>query len=380
MNCYAYADESGHSGLKLFDTEQDTFWTATVIAFSDLDQKYNTFHQELLRLAGKPELHGNELGFGRIEKIAGRLAWFIRQKKLRFSFVRIFKPYLATTKMFDLVFDSGTNPAVPPHAYGVRQLRLLNLLHFAQLLTTDDLNEFWDLFQAQDAERFGRLLATVRDRVKDMPYDARSIQILADVLDWGSKHPDAVLDPFGEGDSPNFVAFTALFDHLHSFHKQYGHMIECFVHDEQDQFVPHFAKAFEFLTKFHSELEPLAMITDIVPISSFNCNLEVRSSSSSFGLQIVDVCLWLCKRVMERHDRPRGQCAVLFECLAENSYIKDYDFDMLIREVKAGADYLESRDYTDEEFENARNILAEIEQTRVRRLQDSETSAAGSED
>jgi hypothetical protein len=152
MKCFVFADESGNSGLKLFDDGQDTFWTGTVIAFADLDRKYTTFHRELLSLVEKPELHGNELGFGRIEKIAGRLAWFIREKKLRFSFIRIFKPYLATTKLFDLAFDSGVNPAVPPQAYGIRHLRFINLLHFSQLLTTDDLNEFWSLFEAQDVQ------------------------------------------------------------------------------------------------------------------------------------------------------------------------------------------------------------------------------------
>ncbi len=81
MRCFAYADESGNSGLRLFGDKQDTFWTGTLIGFSDLDTKYGTFHQELLVLSGKEELHGNELGFGRIEKIAGRLAAFIREKE-----------------------------------------------------------------------------------------------------------------------------------------------------------------------------------------------------------------------------------------------------------------------------------------------------------
>ena len=59
MKCYAYADESGNSGLKLFADQQDTFWTATLISFADLDRKYGRFHRELLELCGKPELHGN---------------------------------------------------------------------------------------------------------------------------------------------------------------------------------------------------------------------------------------------------------------------------------------------------------------------------------
>ncbi len=369
MKCYAYADESGNSGLRLFDNDQDTFWTGTLIAFADVDRKYLAFHKELLQTVEKSELKGSELGRGRIEKIAGRLAWFIREKKLRFSFVRIFKPYLATTKQFDLVFDSGANPAVPPQAYAVRQLRLINVMHFGQMVGADELTEFWDLFQKQDAARFGKLLAVLRDRVNHMPYDARSIQILSESLDWASKHPKEVLDPFDEGDAPNFVAFTALFDHLHRFHKERGHTIGCFVHDEQDQFVPHFAKGWEYLTKFHAdESSPLAIMSDIHPVSSFDCTLEVRSSETSFGLQLVDVCMWVLRRAMEKKDQLRGQCAALLDCLIGSSYIKDYDFDALIREVQAGARFLAQRDYTDEELAQARKTLGQIEESRRKRV------------
>lgn len=369
MRCYAYADESGNSGLKLFGDQQDTFWTGTLISFSDLDSRYATFHRELLQLAGKSELHGNELGFGRIEKIAGRLAWFIREKKIRFSFVRIFKPYLATTKLFDLAFDSGVNPAVPPQSYGIRHLRLINLLHFSQILTMEDLNEFWDLFQAQSPERFGKLLASIRNRVKDTPYDKRSKQILTESLDWAGRHPEEVLDTFGERDSPNFVAFTAIFDHLHSFHDETGHTIGSFVHDEQDQFVLKFIEAFDLLSKFHGdESSPFSMASDISPISSFDCTLDIRSSADSFGLQLVDVCMWLAKRVIEQHNEPRGNCAALFQCLAERSFIKEYDFDMLVREVKAGADLLEQRELTKEEIAEAKRNLAAIEEARKKRL------------
>lgn len=368
MKCFSYTDESGNSGQNLFDPAQETFWTGTVIAFADADKKYRSVHQELLTAVGATELHGAELGFGRIEKIAERLAVFIREKKLRFSFVRVHKPHLAAAKMFDLVFDSGNNPAVPSHAYGVKQLRLINLMHFEQLLTEEDLKEFWSLFQAQDAVRFGTLLETIRDRASVAPLDPRSLQILTEVLGWAREHPEAVLDPFGESDSPNFVAFTALFQHLHSFHKEEGHVIGCFVHDEQDQFVPSFTRAFEYLTKFDGKTGPMSIISDIEPIASFECSLEVRSSSSSFGLQLVDVCMWLLKRVIERGDKPRGACAKLFACLVERSWINEYDFRTLVRVVYEGAKYVEDLPLTPEALERGKAIVAQLEEMRRARM------------
>ena len=164
------------------------------------------------------------------------MSWFIREKKL-FFFTRVHKPFLACSKFFDLVFDSGTNKAMPGHAYGVRDLRLMNLLHFVQLLTLEDMKEFWSLYEAQDAKRLGALLGNVVKRVEFVPYDKRSIQILSDVMRWGSQHPEAILDPFTDGDSPNYVAFCGLFDHLHALHEQTGDTIGTFVHDEQNQFM-----------------------------------------------------------------------------------------------------------------------------------------------
>jgi hypothetical protein len=65
MKRYAFTDESGNSGLNLFDTAQETFWTGTLIAYSDIDAKYKGFHKELLAAVGKKEIHGCRVGFRR---------------------------------------------------------------------------------------------------------------------------------------------------------------------------------------------------------------------------------------------------------------------------------------------------------------------------
>jgi hypothetical protein len=368
MKCYAYTDESGHSGLELFRTDQESFWTGTLIAFSDVDVKYARFHKELLDTVGKTELHGNELGFGRIEKIAGRLSWFIREKKIHFSFGRVHKPFLAATKLFDFVFDSGSNKAMPTIGYNVRHLRLINLMHFVQLLEEGDLEEFWAIFTAQDAERFGIFLKGIAGRIQSAPYDKRSLQILSDVLNWGSQHPEAVLDPFGEGDSPNFVAFTNLFSHLHNFHKEYGHVVGSFVHDEQDEFVPSFRTAYDFLSKFEQKDGPTSLMPEINKIPSFNCELEVRSSVRSFGLQIVDVCLWLIRRVMERKDKPRGNCKTLTECLIERSWLSQHCFETVIEQVKAGTDFLQKLPLSEADLKRGRELLNQLETSRQARI------------
>ena len=280
------------------------------------------------------------------------------------------------SKLFDLAFDSGANPGMPTHAYGVQQLRQLNLMHFAQMLQEADLREFWDLFAKQDPVRFGALLGDFLKRVPETPYDQRTKQIFTDVLTWGADHPDEILDHFGEGDSPNFVAFCSLFGQLHTIHNETGDTIGSFVHDEQNQFVPMFVKGWDLLSKFEGKNHPMAMISDWKKIESFDCELLEKSSTDSFGLQILDVCMWLLRRVLDNDNEPGGNCRTLFECLVERSMISRFDFKTLVRSVEVGAQYVDGLTLTEEQLDRGKEILKEFEETRLKRmLQERETSA-----
>jgi hypothetical protein len=348
VKLFAFTDESGNSGLKLFDTGQDIFWTGTLIAYADVDTRYLRFHKKLLALAGKQELHGAELGFGGIERVAAGLSVLIREKNLRFAFGCVDKPFLAASKLFDLAFDSGANPGMPTHAYGIQQFRQLNLMHFVQMLQEADLREFWDLFAKQDATRFGALLGNLLKRIPETPYDQRTKQIFTDVFTWGAAHPEEILDPFGEGDSPNFVAFCSLFGQLHRIHNETGDTIGSFVHDEQNQFVPMFVDGWDLLSKFEGKNHPMAMMSDWREIESFNCELLEKSSADSFGLQILDVCMWLLRRVLDNDNTPRGNCRILFECLVERSMISRFNSETLVRSVEVGSQYVDDLPLTEE--------------------------------
>ena len=189
------------------------------------------------------------------------------------------------------------------------------------------------------------------------------------MLTWGSQHPKAILDPFGVGDSPNFVAFTALFGHLHKLHETEGHVIGRFIHDEQDEFVPSFRGAYGFLSSdFQHQEHPMSLIADIKETATFDCPLEVRPSSQSFGLQIVDVCLWLVRRIFEGGDKHRGHCRTLFECILERSWLAQFSFENIVRQVHTGADWLYSRPFTNEDEQRAQKLLAESEERRLARL------------
>ena len=241
-------------------------------------------------------------------------------------------------------------------------------MHFVQIVSEADLREFWDLFAKQDSKRFGGLLANLLKRIPKTPYDNRTKQIFTDVLSWGAAHPEEILDPFGNRDSPNFVAFCALFGQLHTLHNETGDSIGSFVHDEQNQFVPTFISGWNLLSKFEGKNGPMSLLADWEKIESFACELVEKSSTHSFGLQIIDVSMWLLKRVLDNEDDLSGNCRTLYDCLVERSTISRFDFNTLVSTVEIGSQYVERLPLTEEQLSRAKEFGAEMEDQRQNRM------------
>jgi hypothetical protein len=78
--------------------------------------------------------------------------------------------------------------------------------------------------------------------------------------------------------------------------------------------------------------------------------------------------MWLLKRVIERGDEPRGACAKLFECLVERSWINEYDFRTLVRQVEEGARHVDGLPLTPEGLERAKAFREQLEESRQKRM------------
>jgi hypothetical protein len=109
---FTYTDETGNSGFNLFDSAQPMFRTGTLVSSLDVHTQGISAVPECCHSIGVQELHGNELGLGRIQKIASRVRSLFVKLDCQFVFTQIDKTLLAATKLTDTVLDSGTNPAV----------------------------------------------------------------------------------------------------------------------------------------------------------------------------------------------------------------------------------------------------------------------------
>jgi hypothetical protein len=368
---FAYTDEAGNTGMNLFDSGQPEFWTGTLLCPTDLDASHPDIHASLLGRAGVSELHANELGMPGIEKIAGKIMNLLVRYKVTFLFTRVDKSDFAALKFFDTLFDSGLNDAVSPFHYGVRYSRL----YFAQLVSgmTDTQNriQFWSAYQKNDARALSDVLTNVRTTLESFNLDPRSRQILCDALEWGIVHPANLLEGRQNGlASPNIAALSLLVQLLHSLHEETGAAIVSFVHDEQQQFGRFLRQAFDINSKFSGKdfTNPLSLMADLKEMPTFVGRFVIKKSTTSLGLQLLDIALWLSKRFIADPDAIHGKSRELAILIAGRSSISEMSQRRLVEEVAAASEYIMAQPLSVTAEAEARKNLAEIEARRLERM------------
>ncbi len=191
----AFTDETGNSGLNLFDHNQPFFWTGTLLSPIDWDSLPPAIHEACLNRAGCEELHGNHLGLAGVERIAGRLITLLQRYKAHFLFTLIEKQHFVSMKFADVVLESGLNKAVSNFHYGLRFNRLYLAHIIGALLDSDDREEFWNhVYPSGDVGGFCRILRRLEGRIHSNIADRRTRQLLLDAIAWDLLHPELLLE------------------------------------------------------------------------------------------------------------------------------------------------------------------------------------------
>jgi hypothetical protein len=369
----AYTDETGNSGLNLFDPGQPFFWTGTLLTRSDLDGIDPAIHRACLDRSGQGELHGNSLGFSGIEKLAGKLQNLLYRYRMRFLFTRIEKTHLVGTKFVDTLLDSGINHGVSNFHYGIRINRLYLAHVIVESLNYDDREEFWEAYAKGDGKAFVRILLRLEARIESNVEDLRTRQLLLDAIHWATANPEPLLEGTrSDLDSPNVVALSLLVNVLHELNLEEGITIGTFVHDEQQQFAKWLKMAFDVSKRFAASrgTSPLAFMIDVKDMDTFACDFRLASSKKSFGLQILDVALWLVKRFTDNPDMVHGKCRELAEYIVKDALISNFTAEALRTEVTVGFLALEALPLSEAKEKKGRELLAQMEANRLDRMRD----------
>lgn len=309
---YYYVDESGHTGLKLFDGNQPNLYYGVLSASVDLDAVVELHVKKLRDKLGVERLHAAELGVGRLLEICEALKVIKRKNGLRFDFYRVAKKDHAAITFFDQVFDQGVNKAVPWTAYWT-PLRYPLLVTLAGYFDEDLLKKSWEARTCvNDAEAQGTLVYVCNEllvRVQDES-DARMKEIFIDALTWAASNPEEIgYNVASKKDalqiSPNLIGFQSVMHGIAARIEEDGVDAVRVVVDRQGEF----NKAQEHIAKFYSDGRDVPWVSGPglpemklkhMPFVPISCT----PGTSSAGLELVDVFLWLFKRCAEGKDVP----------------------------------------------------------------------------
>ena len=333
---FFHIDESGNTGMNLFDENQRWLSYGVLSSKLNVDALGAAAHSEMTGRLRVDVLHANEMGVGGLAKVEDLLHALQTKFRFGFDYYYIDKPVHALVVLFDAVFDAGINDAVKWDLYWT-PLRFVAIHNLARIVDERLLREAWALCTAKKikglSDRVVALLKELKARTEDSDLDARTKELFADAFEFGLRNP-LDLDfgvPHTKLVSPNAVGFQFVVraiarrtrrgrrrgpvsikvDRQHQFNKA---QIE--THDLLTSIAEGMRRAsaedraFYFLHPLVRDIDPKDLQLKGMPIET----PEVSSSAGSIGLQIVDLYLWTTNRWLRGEELPIGmqQVARLF--------------------------------------------------------------------
>jgi hypothetical protein len=338
------------------------------------------------KIAGVQALHANELGIGKVDRIAPGLLKLVKAAGARFLLLRLEKRYLAATKVVDTYFDCGENLAVPWQLYSLRRLRLLLTFKVAKFILTEEVAQtVWDCLTAQkEGTSTALFIEGAKALLGNAQYlpDARSRQIVTEAMQWAIANPEnfsfhSGSKAFRYSHSPNFVAFTSLVRGIDEASKLWNSTVREIIHDRQVEMETSFRIFHEIVTNVSSQVShwpgdaPLSLRQ--VPGSV----LRMTSEEASPGLQVIDVILWLFKPMQTgQHIGPEG--ARLLRRVFARGRQNDLSFRGVGQQLEVDLNRIMTAEFSEAKQEFSRNFRAEAERNRLIAMAEYATKKAAS--
>tara|TARA_R110002073_G_scaffold72838_4_gene178388 strand:- start:472 stop:1602 length:1131 start_codon:yes stop_codon:yes gene_type:complete len=312
---FFYVDESGNTGNNLFDANQPFLYYGFLGCQKNLDIVAEPTLKKLRSELGVNRLHANELGERRLIPVAEAFIKFQKRNDVRFNFYSVSKRDHAVISFFDQVFDSGINDAVSRNHYWT-PMRYVLILKVAHLFDEGLCRGAWDARLMQSRERCAEALIEicqeVRKRVSVIP-DRRSQEIIDGALLWATHNPESINYGISNRESglqisPNLVGFQQVLQGIASRTSDMGRPARSIIVDQQNEF----NTAQQFLSDIYRRLRVAEKIALPAGMHEFDwsqmpeIDLEFRAGDESAGLEMVDVYVWIMKRIEEGRELPNA--------------------------------------------------------------------------
>ncbi len=299
---FVYIDESGHTGKNSKDPNQPIFHYMAIASTKNLDLDLDRLFRKILTENQILEIHGSKI-FYKIESFASDLLKILRSNSVSCFYSIVEKDFLAYAKLYDILFDNVENKGARFQTYYDRTLRLNLLSIFMGVVSVEVAHKFYEecLFSKSEEKAIDVLkdvCNTILSRIH-LVKDERAREIISDAVTWAMANP-AELTTYHASKTerwtnlPQIASFLPLMNMLSNYSKKHKAPIMKITHDEQNQLK-------KVLTEIHQLAagpETRATIdlgeNGIIELSKIkNTTFEIKDSFKSFGLQTVDICLYV---------------------------------------------------------------------------------------
>ena len=311
VSVFFYIDESGHTGANLFDRDQPILYYGVLSAKVNLDVLAEPQIRQARKIRGVERLHASELGLGGLVEVSEYLHSIQKKYQPRFDIYSIAKADHAVISFFDQVFDQGNNPAMTWTGYWT-PLRYMLLVKVAFLFDDHLAKRAWAArININDQSAEAELVSVCNElltRLSRLP-DARSRQLIGDALNWAVKNSNELYyNCKSKKDvltiTPNLIGFQSVM-HGIALRLKNPKAATSIIVDQQSQF----NKSQRSLAEFYASSRDIPWITGVglpkmdlskMPVAP----IVFKSSKESVGLELVDMYLWIFKRVLEQKELP----------------------------------------------------------------------------
>ncbi len=374
---FVYIDETGNTGLNMFDEEQSFFLNLAVLTNEDFDVAYSKEFEKILLNLNLKFLHAKNLTSSQKNLVAKEILDIISQSDIKFVAMDVDKKFHAATILFDTIFDAGENEAVPWRSYWVKEFRLVLLLNFINLVSDDILKLFWNKCllsknSTQGEVSFTDVLLRLQTNLGKMPLDHRTVQIFTDSFDWAIKNSNKVTytsmsDNFMY--TPNVCFLWGILSQIDESLDMWQSKDCHIIHDQQQEF----QSLLEDFHKLYSSNTTPIFLEGIITKNKKKfrvlegSNLTFKSSENSYGVQTCDICLSVISR-FKRDKHLRDNEINLLEFIGENTLsVRRQYHESLIEDVSMFCHEMYNADIPQKKIDEAKNFIA-LENNRIKRL------------
>ncbi len=296
---YIYGDESGNTGKEIFN-DPEWYHQGGLLSLDDVDPIVSPVIRRHCNDLGVERIHANELPPDKVAAIASEILDVLDSSTTWiFHHTKIHKPYMATTKFVDAIFDSGENDGARWLWYNSEFLRHSLCCLMDDVLTQRNKRRFWPAYLESNHDEVKACIRNALTYLDRHTSDRRLQTVVRDAFNHALQHMDDL--SFGSSgksyrklEAPNMAAFSCLIGSVHNFAEKHEAKPVSFIHDQSSEFNKTMRKMHTWFSGVQAKSADIA--AKVVMVDWGLGTFSVPSSKDVPALQAVDVLLWILQR------------------------------------------------------------------------------------